>query len=411
MSSEPIKMKQVTLKEAETGKNMIIQTLPEGWKSTVTTYRDRYRGRGQPFLVTTKTLSPDGRTAIFYNSGLHYRDDHLESHKDYSTDLYGILYRKILTTEKYLEARVPQDLKGVTNLRLVKQSDWSGNAKKQEELRQKKEKEYGDDPNTVIDRVYRKGIVQEYAFERDGYPRRRFYSCLLEATEIAIWRDIPYLIAANLNNPFMADISQLALQAYPYARYDKQLRKWIYTLSYYVDWTVRQILIMDVPEKESQQMYSSVFLPAVNAGTGYADDLLKERDEMQQARDKKNQAKRDELSRERDAKRAEEKRARDAEEARRERDRQTREKLRQTQKEIEEIRRSAYENTQKTQAKVREMWGDTIRGDTRFVDKYGDEHVIHTYDNYAYKSGSTYVTSDSPLDHGWDWEELEKKKY
>ena len=57
------------------------------------------------------------------------------------------------------------------------------------------------------------------------------------------------------------------------------------------------------------------------------------------------------------------------------------------------------------------MWSDTFRGDTRFVDKYGDEHVIHTYDNYAYKNGDTYVTSDSPLDHGWDWEELEKKKY
>ena len=81
------------------------------------------------------------------------------------------------------------------------------------------------------------------------------------------------------------------------------------------------------------------------------------------------------------------------------------------QKEIEAIRRSSYENTQKSQAKVREMWSDTFRGDTRFVDKYGDEHVIHTYDNYAYKNGDTYVTSDSPLDHGWDWEELEKKKY
>ena len=411
MSSEPIKMKQVTLKEAETGKNMIIQTLPEGWKSTVRVFRDRYRGRGQPFLVTTSTLSPDGRSAVFYNSAAHYRDDHLASHEDFSTDLYGILYRKIMTSEKYLEDKAALELKEVTNLRLVKQSDWAGNAKKQEELRAKKEKEYGDDPNTVIDRVYRKGIVQEYAFERDGYPRRRFYSILLEATEIAVWRDIPYQITAILNNPFMADISQLALKTYPYARYDKNLGKWIYTLSYYVDWTVRQILIMDVPEKESQQMYSSVFLPAVNAGTGYADDLIKERDEMQQARDDRNRKKRDEISRERIAKRTEEKRARDEEEARRERDRQAREKLRQTQKEIEEIRKSAYENTRKTQDRVREMWTDTIRGDTRFVDKYGNEHVIRTYDNYAYKSGSSYVTSDSPLDHGWDWEELEKKKY
>ncbi len=411
MGSEAVSMKQVTLKEAETGKDMIIQTLPEGWKSTVKTDRDRYRGRGQPFFVSTKALSPDGECAIFYNSGAHFRDDHLESHKDYSVDLYGILYNRIKTAEQYVEDKVSLDLKTCTNVRLVKQSDWSGNAKKQEELREKKEKEYGDDPNTVIDRVYRKGIVREYAFERNGNPRRRFYSLLVEATEIAVWRDIPYMIAVNLNNPFMADISQLALQAYPYAQYDKQLRKWIYTLSYYIDWTVRQILVFDVPEQNSQELYSSIFLPAVNAGTGYAKDLMKERDEMQATRDSRNQQKRNDIAREKEAKQAEEKRARDAAEEKRKRDQETREKLRQTQKEIEAIRKSSYENTRKTQAKVREMWSDTIRGDTRFVDKYGDEHVIHTYDNYAYKSGSSYVTSDSPLDHGWDWEELEKKKY
>ena len=57
------------------------------------------------------------------------------------------------------------------------------------------------------------------------------------------------------------------------------------------------------------------------------------------------------------------------------------------------------------------MWGDVNQGNTRFVDRYGNEHVIHTYNNYAYKSGDTYVTSDSPLDHSYDWEELEKKKY
>ena len=53
-----------------------------------------------------------------------------------------------------------------------------------------------------------------------------------------------------------------------------------------------------------------------------------------------------------------------------------------------------------------------LEGNTRFVDRHGDEHVIHTYNNYAYKNGDSYVTIDSKLfDAGSDWEELEKKKY
>ena len=75
------------------------------------------------------------------------------------------------------------------------------------------------------------------------------------------------------------------------------------------------------------------------------------------------------------------------EERRRQSDREAREKLRRTREETAAIQNSSY------------------------TDRYGSEHVIHSTDKYAYRKGDTYVTSNHPLDYGYDWEELDKKKY
>ena len=63
-----------------------------------------------------------------------------------------------------------------------------------------------------------------------------------------------------------------------------------------------------------------------------------------------------------------------------------------------------------------DIWNDFEAIKTENSKKYqkirdGNEHIIHTYDDCAYKSGDHYVTSDSPWDHPKDYEELEKKKY
>ena len=70
-----------------------------------------------------------------------------------------------------------------------------------------------------------------------------------------------------------------------------------------------------------------------------------------------------------------------------------------------------YENRQRSDAKIREMRNDAMMGYTRYTDRYGSEHVIHSTDRYAYRKSDTYVTGNSPLDYGYGWEELEKKKY
>ena len=410
MSTSEIKLNRVTIKESDTGRDMIIMKAPEGWVNTVTTDRKSYRGSGQPFLVQAKSLSPDKQTALYYTSGLHYRDSHLEEYRDFSTDLYGNLYRKFMTVENFLKGYAERDLKDVKDRKFIRQVDWSDNAQAQEKL-QKKRLEERKDPLTAIDWVYRKGALHEYAFLRNGYKRKRVYSAVIEGTEYAVWKEVPWTITQHINNPFMSDIVQRGLKLYRNARYDQNWGKWIYTESYYIDWTIRQNLVMDASEEDYEFFYKNVFLPVIAYGAGYADDLREDADKMQAARNARDRQKREEAERLRQQKRAKEKQQREEAEQKRQRDRRAREQLWQTQKEIEAIRRSSYENTQKSQAKVREMWSDTFRGDTRFVDKYGDEYVIHTYDNYAYKNGDTYVTSDSPLDHGWDWEELEKKKY
>ena len=410
MSTDEIKLNKVTLKETDTGKDMVIMKVPEGWTSVVTTDRNSYRGNGQPFFVKVRLNSGDGRTSVWYLSGLHYRDDHMESHQDFTTDLYGNLYRKFLKVEDYIELLAKADLDDVTDLKFVRQTDWSSNAEEQEKLRRKRIDELTD-PMQVVDRVYRKGAVREYSFQRNGYKRRRVYSAVIQGVEYAAWKEVPWAVTQYLTDPFMQDIAQMGMRLYPNAQYDKTLRKWIYTTDYYTDWGIRQILIMDAPESEFDRSYKKVFLPLVNFGVGYTENLRAEADQMQAERSSRDRKKRAEIEAIQRQKQAEADKQRAAEEEKRKRDQEAREKLRQTQNEIADIRRSMYENSQKTQAKVREMWTDTFRGDTRFVDKYGDEHVIHTYDNYAYKSGDRYVTSDSPLDHGWDWEELEKKKY
>ena len=102
---------------------------------------------------------------------------------------------------------------------------------------------------------------------------------------------------------------------------------------------------------------------------------------------------------------------READERRRQSNKELYDYVRKTQQEISDMRKDSYEKQKKAHDRVMEQWTDTIRGNTRFVDKQGNEHVIHTYNDYAFKKGDDYITSNSSLDHFSDWEELEKKKY
>ena len=234
---------------------------------------------------------------------------------------------------------------------------------------------------------------------------------MVRSTEYAYWSPMPDSIVRALNDPFMARMAKQMMEGFANARYDDSLHEWIYTYSHYRDWRIESRLILDCREEVFAETMREVFQPAVRQGVHLTEQMRERVSAEQKAINETNRQKRaaeEQVNRENRA-RKEQQRA--AEEERRQRHKQAQDQIRNTYREISEIRKSAWENQQKSQAKTREIWSDAIRGDTRFTDRYGNEHVIHTYNDHAYKRGDTYVTSDSPLDHDWDWEELKKKKY
>ncbi len=388
----------------------VTMKVPAGWSCTVEEDRKSYQGYGEPYYFLVRCISPDS-SKLFYQCGLHYRDDHLTEFTDYSTDYYGNLHRSVQTTESFLDRLAENDLKNVDDRRFIRHTAWKNNEESLAVYEKRCQKQIADDPYKVLDYVYSNGGIREYALVRNGKPRRRYYSARVEAARYADWAPVPQAVAAQLNNPFMAAVAKQMIAKMPNAKYDKSLNQWIYTVMYYTDWRVSQRLVFECPEEQSKELYANVYLPCMNNGVYYTDELRKRAAAEQKERNMKYQKMREEKQKAAEEKRANEKARRDMAKGQY-RDRTEQWKyLNQTQKEINEIRKAAYENTRRTQAKTREIWSDTLRGDTRFVDKYGDEHVIHTYDRHAYKSGDTYVTSDSRLDIGGDWEELEKKKY
>lgn len=409
MDAGSIKLNKIPVRRQEDGKDYVSMMVPEGCTSTVTVYPDRYQGYGYPYFFTVKNLSADKTWSTYYLSPCRYREDYLKEKSDFSKDLYGNCHRHFLEASAYIDHNARLDLKNVENLTMIRQIPYTTNQKILNERGPKKEEEARNN-GLELKRYYYYGLVQEYSYTSNGRKRIRAYSAVVEGEDLERIATIPYQITKSFNDPFMAPIAQMAKQMYTNCRYDNS-QGWIYTLMHYMDWRVTGKYVLDAREEDFETLYNKVFLPTIRGGANISETIWADFKAKQNSINQANKADRDKN----EAKRQEEKRIRDQEraaaDAKRERDRAFRENLRKTQQEIHDIQKSAWENTQKSQDKVREMWGDTIRGDTRFVDKYGNEHVIRTYDKYAYKSGDTYITSDSPLDHGWDWEELEKKKY
>lgn len=409
MGTEKIQMKTVTVRNPEDGKDYVTMKAAEGAAFEVSVFRDRYLGYGYPYYFRIKSWPKGGTWAMYYLSPSRYRQDFLSSRKDYSVDLYGSLYRQFVPTDEYIDNWAKSDLKDMEDLKLIKRIPFVSNDK----ILQKRGPEKtaaAKEKGMSLKRYYYCGMVHHYSYLYKGKLRMRAYSAVLEAEDLETVKSLPPSITSQLNNPFMKDIAQMALNSFSNARYDQTLG-WVYSLLHYLDWRVTQKLVLDAAADSFESLYQQVFLPTLNGGITISDTVWKDFKERQDTINRANQEKRKKEAAVKEEKRraAEETRKRE-EEARRKRQEHW-DYMRKTQQEISDIRKSAWENTQKSNAKVNEMWTDTIRGDTRFVDKYGNEHVLHTLDRHAYKSGDTYVTSDSPLDHGWDWEELEKKKY
>ena len=384
--------------------------LPEDWITEVKVNSNVQTGYGEPDYTLVTCISPDRRARIIWQSPFHYRDDFLKPRKS-GYDSYGNLHRPFMTAGQFIDLVASRDLKTCTDVSLVSEVPWSTNPQQLEYYRRQAERNAGNDAYTALGEIYCEGLQRQYSYVRENAARRRVYSLIVRSAEYAYWSPMPDTVIRALDDPFMAPMAKQMMERFANARYDDSLQEWIYTYSHYRDWRIESRLLLDCREEVFAKTMQEVFRPAVRHGVHLTEQMRERVNEKQKKLNDANRKNREaeEQARREDRARKEQQRA--AGEEQRRRHKQAQDQIRNTYREISDIRKSAWDNQQKTQAKNREIWSDTIRGDTRFTDRYGTEHVIRTYNDHAYKNGDTYVTSDSPLDRGYDWEELKKKKY
>lgn len=401
-------LQEITVKEEGSGIPMIKMVLPGEWITSLHTDRKIYNGFGEPMNVRLQCSSKDRQSLITYNSNCHYCDSRLSQTVDFSTDLYGTLYRKFIPVKEFLERTVEKRLSKNDNIQFIRYEDWPANDDCLKDY-QKWISETNRDPYTSVDNFYYRGGTIEYSFcTNNGTPYRCVCSAIVEAADYAVVRSLPREIVGMLKDPLSGDIGRMAMGGYRNAHYDENYGTWVYTANDYKDWYVSQMILMVMPEQQYADQYNSIYLPVVSYGAHYTPELQNEMDSLQASINRHNKETMDAAFR-----KPGKNTASDYAEAerRRQSDREAREKLRRTREETAAIQNSMYENRQRSDAKIREMRNDAMMGYTRYTDRYGSEHVIHSTDQYAYRKGDTYVTSSHPLDYGYDWEELDKKKY
>ena len=402
-----VQLQKVTVKEGTSGMPMITICLPKEWTASIRADRKTYNGFGEPMNVSLQCSSPDRQSLIVYNSNYHYCDSYLTPAVDFSTDLCGTLFRKFIPVEEFLNRTVKNRLSKNDNVRFIRYQDWAENEAREKEY-QKWITEQNRDPYTSVDAFYYKGGTVEYSFcTSNGSCYRCVGSANIEGADYAVWRSLPGEIQGMLKDPLSRDIGRMAMSRFQNARYDEASDSWIYTADYYRDWYVSQMILMVMSEQQYEDQYSNIYLPLISSGAHYTSELQKEMDSLQAAVNRHNKEVLDSAASRQNVNHSRP----DEEERRRQREKEAQDKLRRTREETAAIQNSMYENRQRSDAKIREMRNDAMMGYTRYTDRYGSEHVIHSTDRYAYRKSDTYVTGNSPLDYGYGWEELEKKKY
>ncbi len=367
---------------------------PEGWEKSVKKYPDSYNGYGYPYDFKVTSTSPDHSCTLNYHCPSRCVDDHLNPRKDYVVDEYGRLHCGCYLVEDILDQWAASALGKYENFHFIKQFDHKGNAEKQAEKEARILKEYEKNGGLdVLNWYVYKGVIREYGYTFKGHSFIRAYSMVLDAVDYVKWKTVYVSPFATLD---------LMRMVYPYLQYDQDRGQYIYVAYGLTSWMTKDIFSMDCLASDFDGLYQKVFLPAINEGVNLCDELSRDLSSTQKKIDERNAKLRKEteeaakLRNDMKIKKMQDNRAQRA-------------YFSQTQKDISALRQDSYKKKQATDARVRNAWSDAIRGDTRFEDRYGREHVIRTYDNHAYRSGDTYVTSNSPLDTPFGWEELKKK--
>ena len=395
MEHKEIKLNELEIFGTTDNLKYVQMLVPEGWTSRINTFKDAYGGSKYPYQFTIAHEPADKTAGVYYYSPVNYTDDHLRNFADYQVDDFGFKYRKIKDMPTILDESVLSRFKEY-NMQRIQHFPFASNDLISAQRHQGSITEAVRRGNAYNAHYYYGGI-NIYAYKYNNRDRIRMASAIVDGLDYCHWQDVqsPYALSMTGVNPSVV---------YPNYRYDENKGHYVYTDIFQYDWNFYRHIEMDVLKEDYEYAYKNIFVPIINHGVKICDDIWQDFRKENERLSKQRAARRE------DKKQAQQIRKQMQDNARKARN-ETYDYIRKTQQEIAAMRKNSYEKQKQSHERVMEQWTDTIRGNTRFVDKHGDEHVLHTYDDYAYKKGDSYITSDSSLDHFSDYEELEKKKY
>ena len=385
-------------KKIVTGKNdfeYVNMMTPEGWHITVNIDEDIYCGYGYPYSFSVNNLSPDETAGIYYFSPKAFVDDHLRNYQEYEISNYGILYKSLESLHDYLYKRVADTFGKYDGFKMIAFLGFEDNDEVTNRNYQKLLNEYNNTNKYLNNYYYDKGIMI-FSYMNNNTERKHAVSARIEAVDYSKWMNADESL---LNDPYISD---MAVQMYPNLRYDKDNGVHIYTGAYQTDWSITQFIEMDCMADDFEYIYNSFYLPTINRGVDICDDIWNDFEDKQAIIDEKNRALREEK------KQVDEILAQ-ARMDRLEANNQLYESIRKSREETYNILNQAYEHNKQTHDRMSEWYSDVYRGNTRFIDRYGHEHIVHTSDDYVYRRGREYLTSKTPLDLNYEWELLKKK--
>ena len=391
----------------ENGKNYIKANKLDGFRYEVKRNDKVRNGYGYPFDFRINAWSKDETALFTYFCPLHYIDDdqYLPNPKnEFKYDEYGRKLRTFMKVDDFVQQWFKDFIDKYKPTLVKKFYPMIDNVDQKE----RQQKEYDQlvakkHSGETIDSHYHWAVIYIYAYEKNGYKRRKAIECEVYGTKKTLYQACDM----RLYSPISMDLFHMA---YPKTVTGSDGKLYSPFNTYRI-WSVSRMGALDCLEKDFDNYYQYFYNELFTWDDCWAKTLIEETNQLQSKLDEEYKRKREAKAQERAEQRriAEDERRR-AEE-KRESDRRFYENLRKTQQETHDIWKQAHENSKKAHDRAFEQWSDTFNDRTRFVDKYGDEHVIRTFDNYAYKSGDTYVTSDYDRGDILGWERLEKKKY
>ena len=395
MEHKEVKLNELIISGTEDNMEYVKMLVPEPWTSRIKTFKDAYGGKSYPYQFTIFHDSPDKTATIYYYSPVNYTDDHIRPYRDFEVDDYGNCLRAFKDMPSVLDRSVLYRFRDY-NIERIDHIPFARNKVIYEERHQGYIVSAVRAGNTYNGHYYYGGI-NIYKYTNKDRERIRMASGIVDGFAYTRWQEVP-------GTYVMSMVGVDPKRIYPNYQFDRNKGKYVYTTVDQMDWRFYSHLEMDVLKEDYEYAYKNIFLPIVNKGVVICDDILQDYREEEER-----------ISRQKAAEREDKKEAakirKEADEKRKESNKELYDYVRKTQQDTRDMLKDSYAKQKKSHEKVMEQWTDAIRGNTRFVDKDGNEHVLHTYDDHAFKKGDDYITSDSSLDHFSDWEELEKKKY